>query len=69
MREFDHLRIDDRGLDHRSIIEIMEDISLPPDSCMIETDGGIFDCSLGTELSELSTKLRMLSYSKDDSNN
>lgn len=50
-----------------SIIEIMEDISLPPDSCMIETDGGIFDCSLGTELSELSTKLRMLSYSKDDS--
>ena len=50
-----------------SIIEIMEDISLPPDSCMIETDGGIFDCSLGTELSELSTKLRMLSYSRDDS--
>ena len=49
-----------------SIIEIMEDISLPPDSCMIETDGGIFDCSLGTELSELSTKLRMLSFSKDD---
>lgn len=52
-----------------SIIEIMEDISLPPDSCMIETDGGIFDCSLGTELSELSTKLKMLSYSRDDSNN
>jgi flagellar assembly protein FliH len=52
-----------------SIIEIMEDISLPPDSCMIETDGGIFDCSLGTELSELSTKLRMLSFSKDDSQN
>lgn len=50
-----------------SVIEIMEDISLPPDSCMIETDGGIFDCSLGTELSELSTKLRMLSYSRDDS--
>ncbi len=49
-----------------SVIEIMEDISLPPDSCMIETDGGIFDCSLGTELSELSTKLRLLSYSKDE---
>jgi len=46
-----------------SVIEIMEDISLPPDSCMIETDGGIFDCSLGTELSELSTRLKMLSYS------
>lgn len=50
-----------------SVIEIMEDISLPPDSCMIETDGGIFDCSLGTELSELSTKLRLLSYSRDES--
>ena len=50
-----------------SVIEIMEDISLPPNSCMIETDGGIFDCSLGTELSELSTKLRLLSYSKDES--
>lgn len=49
-----------------SVIEIMEDISLPPDSCMIETDGGIFDCSLGTELSELSTKLKLLSYSRDD---
>ena len=49
-----------------SVIEIMEDISLPPDSCMIETDGGIFDCSLGTELSELSTKLRLLSYSRDE---
>ncbi len=49
-----------------SIIEIMEDISLPPDSCIIETDGGIFDCSLGTELSELSAKLKLLSYSRGE---
>ncbi len=48
-----------------SVVEIVEDIALPPDSCMIETDGGIFDCSLGTELSELSSRLRMLSYSRN----
>ncbi len=48
-----------------SVVEIVEDIALPPDSCMIETDGGIFDCSLGTELSELSSRLRMLSYSRE----
>lgn len=48
-----------------SVIEIMEDIALPPDSAMIETDGGIFDCSLGTELSELSSRLKMLSFSRD----
>ncbi len=47
-----------------SVMEIVEDTALTGTSCMIETDGGIFDCSLGTEMSELSQKLRMLSYTK-----
>lgn len=42
--------------------EIIEDITLSKNQAMIETDGGIFDCSLGTQLSELSRKLKLLSY-------
>ncbi len=49
-----------------SSVEIIEDISLSKNQCFIETDGGIFDCSLDTELSELTTKLRLLSYEKQD---
>lgn len=42
-------------------LEIIEDSFLKENECMIETDGGIFDCGLGTELQELSRKLRLLS--------
>lgn len=45
-----------------SVVEVIEDISLRKNECMIETDGGIFDCSLDTELKELSRRLRLLSY-------
>lgn len=45
-----------------SEIEIIEDMTLKKNECMIETDGGIFDCSLGTQLSELGKRLRLLSY-------
>lgn len=45
-----------------SVVEIIEDISLHKNECMIETDGGIFDCSLDTELKELTRKIRLLSY-------
>ncbi len=44
-------------------LEIIEDSFLKENECMIETDGGIFDCGLGTELQELSRKLRLLSLS------
>lgn len=43
-------------------IEIVSDMTLAPSQCMIETESGVYDCSLGTELSELSKKLRLLSY-------
>lgn len=48
----------------RGLIEIIEDIALGKGDCLIETDGGIFDCGLGTQLEELTKKLRVLSYEK-----
>lgn len=47
-------------------LEIVEDTFLKENECMIETDGGVFDCGLGTELSELSKKLQLLSWSGRD---
>ena len=45
-------------------LEIISDMTLSPSQCMIETENGIYDCSLGTELEELGRKLRLLSYNK-----
>lgn len=42
--------------------EIVSDMTLSASQCMIETEGGIYDCSLGTELKELKRKLMLLSY-------
>lgn len=49
----------------RGTVEIIEDITLRQGECMIETDGGIFDCGVDTQLTELTNKLRMLCYNKD----
>lgn len=46
-----------------SSVEIIEDMTLAKSECLIEADGGIFDCGLGTQLNELSKKLKLLSYS------
>lgn len=46
-------------------LEFIEDISLHKNECLIETEGGIFDCGLGTQLSELTRKLKLLSYEKE----
>lgn len=48
----------------RGMIEIVEDIALSKGDCLIEADGGIFDCGVGTQLEELTKKLRVLSYEK-----
>ena len=45
-----------------SNVEIIEDMTLARTECLIETDGGIFDCGLGTQLGELRKKLKLLSY-------
>jgi flagellar assembly protein FliH len=44
------------------VVMITEDASLKKNQCLIETDGGIFDCGLETQLTELGHKLRLLSY-------
>lgn len=45
-------------------MEIIEDPVLRENECMIESDSGIFDCSLGVELSELTRKLKLLSFDR-----
>lgn len=50
--------------DPNTTMEIIEDPLLKSMECMIEADGGIFDCSLGVELSELSRKLRLLAFDR-----
>lgn len=44
--------------------EVIEDITLSQNEALIETDSGIIDCSLGTQLTELNKKLKLLSYVK-----
>ncbi|MBE5874172.1 MAG: hypothetical protein E7287_07150 [Lachnospiraceae bacterium] len=47
-----------------SSIEIVEDNTLSKNECLIETENGVFDCGLGTQLAELKQKLMLLSYEK-----
>ncbi len=47
--------------------EIVEDMTLKPNECFIETGGGIFDCSLETQLEGLKRELKLLSYTKSES--
>ncbi len=44
--------------------EIVEDMTLKKNECFIETGGGIFDCSLETQLTGLARELKLLSYVK-----
>lgn len=45
-------------------VEIIEDSTLSKNDCLIETEGGIFDCGLSTQLHELRQRLQLLSYQK-----
>ena len=47
-------------------VEIVEDATLGKNQCMIETDSGIFDCGLGTQLAGLKQKLMLLAWSKEE---
>ena len=42
--------------------EVIEDATLKPNDCLIESDGGIWDCGLGTQMDLLEKQLRILSY-------
>ena len=50
------------GLGNAVTIEVIEDVTLTEGNSFIETDGGIFDCAIGTELELLKKELRILSY-------
>ena len=45
-------------------LEIIEDMTLGPNECMIETSNGIYDCGIGSQLAELTRRLRLLSYER-----
>ena len=42
-------------------LEIIKDAALTPGQCMIETDGGVFDCGLDTRLNSLAADIKALS--------
>ena len=46
------------------LVEIVSDATLARAQCMIETEGGVYDCSLDTELAELKRRLMLLAYQK-----
>lgn len=46
-------------------VDVVEDLTLSKNQCLIETENGIFDCGLGTQLAELKQKLRILSWSRE----
>lgn len=43
-------------------MEVVEDLTLKKNECLIETGGGIFDCSVDVELFSLRKNLSMLAY-------
>ena len=47
-------------------VDVVEDLTLEKNECMIETENGIFDCGLGTQLSELKARLALLAWAKED---
>ena len=43
-------------------VEVAEDPSLVKNQCMIETDGGVYDCSLDVQMEKLIKSIKTLSY-------
>lgn len=46
-------------------VEVVEDLTLVKNQCLIETDSGIYDCGLGTQLDELKRKLMLLAWQRE----
>lgn len=46
-------------------VEVVEDLSLAKNQCLIETDSGIYDCGLETQLDELKRKLMLLAWQRE----
>lgn len=56
--------MEENGMKNVSM-EVVEDVTLSKNECLIETDTGIFDCSLAVQMEELKRKLTLLSYHKE----
>lgn len=46
--------------------DVVEDLTLAKNECLIETENGVFDCGLGTQLSELKHKIMLLSWAGEE---
>ena len=46
-------------------IDLVADVTMKRGEAMIETGGGLFDCSIDVELQELKNRLHMLAYQKE----
>lgn len=46
-------------------VEVVEDLTLAKNECLIETDSGIYDCGLGTQLEEVKRRLMLLAWKKE----
>lgn len=55
------------AVSENTMVDIVEDLTLGKNDCMIETENGIFDCGLGTQLSELRRQLMLLAWSREES--
>lgn len=45
-------------------VEVIEDYSLASGECMVETENGIYDCSMDVQLAALRQQLMLLSYNR-----
>ena len=45
-------------------VEIIEDMTVPERQCIIETENGVFDCGIDTQLTELKNRFKLLSFQK-----
>jgi len=43
-------------------VDLIEDVGLKQTQCLLETDNGVLDCGVDTQLTELKKKLMILSY-------
>ncbi len=46
-------------------LEIIEDVTVADKQCIIETENGVFDCGIDTQLSELKKRFKLLSFQKN----
>ena len=46
-------------------VEVIEDVTVADKQCIIETENGVFDCGIDTQLSELKKRFKLLSYRRD----